>query len=106
MRFGILGNISKPVIRSVTADLLEYIRSNHHDAVVHSELAAWYNANGGMPPIAASEVCPAENLASSCDLLIALGGDGTMLYAARLVGSRGVPLLGVNLGKLGFLADV
>lgn len=40
------------------------------------------------------------------DLVIAIGGDGTMLYAARLVSTSGVPLLGINRGRLGFLTDV
>ncbi len=40
------------------------------------------------------------------DLLIAIGGDGTMLFASRLVIGRSVPLLGVNRGRLGFLTDV
>ncbi len=40
------------------------------------------------------------------ELLIALGGDGTMLDAAALIGSTGIPVLGINLGRLGFLADV
>jgi NAD+ kinase len=40
------------------------------------------------------------------DLLIAIGGDGTLLYGARLVARHGVPLLGVNRGRLGFLTDV
>ena len=42
----------------------------------------------------------------SADLLIAIGGDGTMLFASRLVVGRNVPLLGVNRGRLGFLTDV
>lgn len=45
-------------------------------------------------------------LAESADLIVAIGGDGTMLYAASLTGSGDVPLLGVNRGRLGFLADV
>ena len=46
------------------------------------------------------------DLASEADLIVAVGGDGTMLYAAGLIGEREVPLLGVNRGRLGFLADV
>jgi len=45
-------------------------------------------------------------LADHADLIIAIGGDGTMLYAARLASDKGVPLLGVNRGRLGFLADI
>ncbi len=40
------------------------------------------------------------------DLVIAIGGDGTLLYAARLVARHGIPLLGINRGRLGFLTDV
>lgn len=49
---------------------------------------------------------PAEELAGTCDGIIALGGDGTILGAMRLVSARPVPVLGVNLGHLGFLAEV
>src|SRR5206468_320764 len=47
---------------------------------------------------------PRSELASGVDGLIALGGDGTLLGAMRLVAARPVPVLGVNLGHLGFLA--
>jgi len=49
---------------------------------------------------------PEEQVASQADLLIAIGGDGTLLYGARLVARHNVPLLGVNRGRLGFLTDV
>ncbi|MFM7397122.1 MAG: NAD(+) kinase [Gammaproteobacteria bacterium] len=45
-------------------------------------------------------------LVSEADLVIAIGGDGTLLYAAGLVAERGTPLIGVNRGRLGFLTDV
>jgi NAD+ kinase len=48
----------------------------------------------------------AEALGSRADLLVALGGDGTVLRAMRLADRHGVPVLGVNLGRLGFLAEV
>jgi NAD+ kinase len=49
---------------------------------------------------------PEERIADEADLVIAIGGDGTLLYAARLVAHRGVPLIGINRGRLGFLTDV
>jgi NAD+ kinase len=48
----------------------------------------------------------AADLAGRCDLLVSLGGDGTMLRAMRLADGHKAPVLGVNLGKLGFLAEV
>jgi NAD+ kinase len=52
------------------------------------------------------ERVPERELATNADLMIAIGGDGTMLYAGHLLQNSGVPLLGVNRGRLGFLADV
>jgi NAD+ kinase len=49
---------------------------------------------------------PEGEIARRADLMIAIGGDGTLLYAAGLVAKHGVPLLGINRGRLGFLTDV
>jgi NAD+ kinase len=80
------------------------------------QVAAWTSTHGvqliaaaddvarlGVPGVTAVSV---EELATTSDAVIALGGDGTLLGAMRLVAARPVPVLGVNFGRLGFLAEV
>lgn len=50
--------------------------------------------------------CPRSDLGARCDLVVVVGGDGTLLDAGRSLAATGTPLLGVNLGRLGFMVDV
>lgn len=53
-------------------------------------------------------VTPEELIEGDCfsaDFVISMGGDGTFLEAARRVGNKGIPILGINMGRLGFLSD-
>ena len=106
MKFGIIGNTSKPVIGEVTKNLLYYLQEKNLAFVVHDILARHLNTIEKNNPIGEQMMCSEVQLPNRCDMLVALGGDGTMLAAARLVGPKGIPILGVNLGKLGFLAEV
>jgi len=58
-----------------------------------------------LPPDTVVE-CPEQSFTTRADLIIAIGGDGTLLYAAGLVAGHPIPLLGINRGRLGFLTDV
>ena len=58
------------------------------------------------PVVAGPVVADATDPAAGCELAVVLGGDGTILRAAELVRPHGIPLLGVNLGRVGFLAEL
>lgn len=106
MIFGIIGNLTKPVIKTVASSLFSFLNERNIRFVVHEELGKWYLDHELSPRIDSSVILAESDLPKKCDIIIALGGDGTMLTAARIVGQNCVPILGVNLGKLGFLAEV
>jgi NAD+ kinase len=91
------------------------VKSESPDAqALLKELAPWLRAHGKEPmldpPTAAlageAASYPKKDIATLADMLVVLGGDGTMLAAARLVEDRPIPILGVNAGGLGFLTAV
>jgi NAD+ kinase len=91
---GIFGNREKPEVRALLPELMRWIRSQGRRATVARGLAR----GGSAGPTLAT-------LAKQVDLLLVLGGDGTMLHAARAAAGAGVPIFGINLGGLGFLTE-
>lgn len=81
---------------------------------VASELIEWLAAQGVEPLVdthLAHHLLYPKGIDISCfpdlaDLVVVLGGDGTLISAARLIGGRQIPILGVNLGSLGFLTEI
>lgn len=105
MKFGIAGNLSKAELPQVAASLIQRFERDGVAFVIQDTLAKLLQRSKTVK-IPRSVTVSTQKLASSCDMLISLGGDGTILRMARLVGSKRVPILGINLGKLGFLAEV
>ena len=92
----IMGRHEDPRVAEPVAVLASYLTKAAHDVVIVPE----------SPPELPGRRVPEAEIAAASDLIIAVGGDGTMLYAARLAREDNVPLLGINRGRLGFLADV
>lgn len=85
------------------------VKPNHNEArVTASELSAWLAKNGismAGEPVAAGEARRQDDKLANADLIVVLGGDGTMISASRMIGDAETPVLGVNHGSLGYLTD-
>lgn len=95
---GILGKPSDPSIASTLAVLYGYLKQ-HYRVIVTTESAKYIDDTS-------VDCCTIEQLGQRCDLVIAVGGDGTFLSAVRVTAHYDVPIIGVNLGRLGFLVDI
>jgi NAD+ kinase len=98
VRLGIIANLNRPGAGEVICRTLEWIENRGYDYRVCQTLPC--------AEIPAGKTVEREELTSLCDMIVSMGGDGTLLATARLVGDRDVPILGINLGSLGFLTQV
>lgn len=76
--------------QGLAAEMLEFLEGQG--------ISAWIGSGWDEPAVAEQ--------AAHLDMLVTLGGDGSMLRAARMASKHGIPILGVNLGRLGFLAEI
>jgi len=94
----IISKPSKPELTGILPELLAWFRHRGYEIYLDRETGQYTDG---------AEVVPREQLgARHPDFALVLGGDGTLLSAARAVGHTGVPILAVNLGSLGFLTEV
>jgi NAD+ kinase len=94
---GVIGKQHSPQVAELLPVLVAFLRGRGVEVLVEQSIAEMTRDG---------ETVDCETMGARADVAIVLGGDGTMLFAARRLASFGVPLIGVNLGRLGFMTDI
>ena len=98
MKIAVIPNLDKRDADTYTREILAFLQENGAETLMHEKHRGQYEHVTFCKNHAA--------LAESCDLIVAVGGDGTIIHTAKHASVAGKPILGVNLGRLGFLAGV
>ena len=95
-KIGIICKSGRREPREILRELLPWLRGKGYETFVEQEAADALNIEGFSRDL----------IASTVDVVFVLGGDGTMLSVSRAVAARSVPILGINLGSMGFMAEI
>ncbi|MDF1643077.1 MAG: NAD(+) kinase [Pseudomonadales bacterium] len=96
---GLIGRVENAEVIESIIVIKDYLLSQGLNVVIDEETAAALSGHG-------LQICSHQLLGKTADLVIVVGGDGSMLGAARALARHKVPVLGVNRGRLGFLTDI
>ncbi|MEC4112872.1 NAD kinase [Myroides pelagicus] len=105
MKFAIYGQTSKPIVQNIILRLLNVFQNYEHQIVFEE---AFYNLLKNNNILSKEYDIFGKNteLSADTDFFISIGGDGTMLRAANFIKDKNIPVIGINAGRLGFLANV
>lgn len=95
---GLMGRLKDPQVTEMAVRLARQL--------TEAQVTVYGDEAMALPVTSGIQLLPVATLAAKADMFIVIGGDGTLLKAAHAVAARPIPLLGVNLGRLGFLADI
>jgi len=98
-RVGIVSKFIDTTIGATIETLANFLTARKHKVVLDESAAKTL-------PGTQFETTTIEQLGKCCDLVIVVGGDGTLLHTARSIAAHNIPLVGINLGRLGFLTDI
>lgn len=98
-KLGLVWKRQDPSIPRIVSGIIPWLQERGVEIFVDQDSMA-------EPLSVTANVVPPEELPTRVDAVSVFGGDGTFLYAARIIAARGVPILGINLGSLGFLTEV
>ncbi len=93
-----MANTRKDGVKTVIPRFIKMLENDGIESVLDEELCDILSGD--------YSCSPADALFNNIDMIISFGGDGTILHTARISAGTGIPILGVNLGKVGFLAEI
>jgi NAD+ kinase len=96
-KVGVIAKLNKPEALEAGKELIAWLEDHQVEVFVDAVLADKIGYKKGVDR---------KKIPSLVEMLVVLGGDGTLLSAARIVGTKEIPILGVNLGSLGYLTEV
>ncbi len=105
MIYGLAGNPTKSAIWGPVAQTIDWLREHDLDFWIHDPIAKGLLEHDYSPDGLVNDR-RVDDIAAASDLVLSFGGDGTLLRTAHQTGPNDTPLLGVNIGRLGFLADI
>jgi NAD+ kinase len=101
LKFGLLANTRKELFWKAFPNLLNWFKNKGVSVIISNRIAENAGSLTETFPTAAE-----EDLPHYCDMILAIGGDGTILSTVHLIGDRATPVLGINVGGLGFLTEI
>ena len=102
MKIGIVANTTKPLFWKYLPELLDWFAGQSAEVIISEDIAHSEQFPNGLK----IESMPEHELPNHCEMLLAMGGDGTILRTIATIGKKETPILGVNLGGLGFLTEI
>lgn len=97
-RIGLMGTHRNPEVRETVANVADFLQKQGKVVVIEAESAKGLTGSW--------KTASLDTLSDDIDLLVAVGGDGNLLHAARTMSLQNIPVLGINRGQLGFLTDL
>lgn len=101
MTFGIIGNKNKAGIDKVIISLAKYFVKRNISYYIHDDFKQIMKSN-----VSRMNLLPIKTLLDKSDIIVSIGGDGTFLNSARIIKHSDKPVVGINLGTLGFMSDI
>lgn len=95
-KIAVFAKVHDPRCQDVAGELLRWLEERGYQPLIESHLARHMNIPG----------VNAADMPDQADLVVVLGGDGTLISTARIIGERNIPILAVNLGSLGFITEI